>query len=64
MIALDLIEKMIAYDPKKRISAGDALTHRYVAPYHDPSDEPEAEEKFDWSFDENALQINDWQTLM
>ena len=55
---------MLVYDPKKRISAADALTHRYVAPYHDPSDEPEAKEKFNWPFNERKLPVDHLQTLV
>ncbi|KAJ6103663.1 mitogen-activated protein kinase hog1 [Penicillium sp. IBT 16267x] len=36
-------------DPKKRIRAGEALAHEYLEPYHDPSDEPVAHGKIDWS---------------
>lgn len=38
--ALDLINKMLAFDPAKRISVEAALAHPWVADYHDPSDEP------------------------
>ena len=36
---------MLVFDPKKRITAAEALAHEYLAPYHDPTDEPVAEEK-------------------
>lgn len=55
---------MLVFDPKKRITAGDALSHDYLAPYHDPSDEPIAEEKFDWSFNDADLPVDTWKIMM
>jgi mitogen-activated protein kinase 1/3 len=40
--ALDLLEKLLAFNPAKRISVEDALRHPYLEPYHDPEDEPTA----------------------
>ena len=42
-LALDLLEKLLAFNPVKRISVEDALKHPYLEPYHDPDDEPTAE---------------------
>jgi p38 MAP kinase len=61
---LDLLEKMLAFDPRKRINATESLGHEYVAPYHDPTDEPEAAEKFDWSFNDADLPIDTWKVMM
>ncbi|KAH7101883.1 mitogen activated protein kinase [Auriculariales sp. MPI-PUGE-AT-0066] len=62
--ALDLLEKMLVYNPKKRISAADSLGHVYVQPYHEPADEPIAESPFDWSFNEADLPIDTWKVMM
>lgn len=64
LIAVDLLERMLVFDPKKRITAGDALAHNYLAPYHDPTDEPVAEEKFDWSFNDADLPVDTWKIMM
>lgn len=40
--ALDLLEKLLAFNPAKRITVEDALKHPYLEPYHDPEDEPTA----------------------
>ncbi|KAI3622541.1 map kinase [Moniliophthora roreri] len=62
--ALDLLEKMLVFDPRKRIDATESLDHEYVAPYHDPTDEPEASEKFDWSFNDADLPVDTWKVMM
>lgn len=55
---------MLVFDPKKRIKAGDALANEYLAPYHDPSDEPVADDKFDWSFNDADLPVDTWKIMM
>ncbi|CAB11693.1 Mitogen-activated protein kinase spk1 [Schizosaccharomyces pombe] len=40
--AIDLLEKLLTFNPDKRITAEEALKHPYVAAYHDASDEPTA----------------------
>jgi p38 MAP kinase len=62
--AIDLLENMLVFDPRKRIRAGDALAHEYLAPYHDPTDEPVADEKFDWSFNDADLPVDTWKIMM
>lgn len=52
---------MLVFDPKKRVRAEQALAHEYLAPYHDPTDEPVAEEKFDWSFNDADLPVDTWK---
>ncbi|KAJ3031340.1 MAPK protein hog1 [Rhizophlyctis rosea] len=60
-MAVDILEKMLVFDPRKRINAEQALAHPYLAPYHDPSDEPVAESVFDWSFTEADLSVEEWK---
>jgi len=51
-LAIDLLSKMLAFDPAKRISCEDALNHPYLAVWHDPNDEPVCTTKFDFAFEE------------
>ncbi|KAH3663856.1 hypothetical protein OGAPHI_005259 [Ogataea philodendri] len=62
--AVDLLSKMLVFDPRKRFNAEQALSHPYLSPYHDPSDEPSAEEKFDWSFNDADLPLDTWRIMM
>ena len=55
---------MLVFDPRTRISASEALAHEYLAPYHDPSDEPVAAEVFDWSFNDADLPVDTWKVMM
>ncbi|KAI0652783.1 mitogen activated protein kinase [Trametes meyenii] len=63
-VAIDLLEKMLVFDPRKRITATESLAHEYVAPYHDPTDEPVSAEKFDWSFNDADLPVDTWKVMM
>ncbi|CAF1091977.1 unnamed protein product [Adineta steineri] len=38
--ALDLLERLLTFDPNKRITVCDALAHPYLKQHHDPQDEP------------------------
>lgn len=55
---------MLVFDPRKRITAEAALAHEYLAPYHDPTDEPVASERFDWSFNDADLPVDTWKIMM
>jgi mitogen-activated protein kinase 1/3 len=50
-MALDLLEKLLAFNPAKRITVEEALKHPYLEPYHDPEDEPTAPPIPDGFFD-------------
>ncbi|KAJ7845722.1 kinase-like domain-containing protein, partial [Mycena olivaceomarginata] len=39
--AVDLLQKLLTFDPKKRLSATECITHQYLELYHDPEDEPD-----------------------
>lgn len=50
-VALDLLEKMLVFNPDKRYTAEECLGHPYFEEYHSPEAEPLSDEVFDWSWD-------------
>ncbi|XP_075034938.1 mitogen-activated protein kinase 7 isoform X2 [Mixophyes fleayi] len=53
--SLDLLSKMLRFDPRDRISVREALRHPFLSKYHDPDDEPECVPAFDFDFDKRVL---------
>uniref|UniRef100_A0AAQ4S1T7 Mitogen-activated protein kinase n=1 Tax=Gasterosteus aculeatus aculeatus TaxID=481459 RepID=A0AAQ4S1T7_GASAC len=53
--SLDLLGRMLTFNPVKRISVEEALAHPYLEQYYDPSDEPVAEEPFTFSMELDDL---------
>lgn len=49
--ALDLLDKMLAFDPSARISVEQALEHPYLHIWHDASDEPDCPTTFNFDFE-------------
>jgi len=64
MLAINLLEKMIVFDPQGRVSASEALACAFLAPYHDPIDEPEADRRIDWAFDQANYSIDTWKSRL
>jgi serine/threonine protein kinase len=38
-MAIDLLNKLLEFDPSKRINVEEALSHPYLSAYHDEDDE-------------------------
>jgi len=51
LLALDLLGKMLVFDPAKRITVADALKHEYMESLHCEEDEPVSDFRFDFGFD-------------
>lgn len=49
--ALDLLDRMLAFDPSSRISVEQALEHPYLQIWHDTSDEPNCPTTFNFDFE-------------
>ncbi|KAK3227875.1 hypothetical protein Dsin_007737 [Dipteronia sinensis] len=52
--AIDLLEKMLVFDPNKRITVDEALCHPYFSSLHDLNDEPVCPRPFRFDFDHSS----------
>jgi len=52
--ALDLLKKLLHFNPNKRLTAEEVLRHPYLADFHNPYDEPEAGRIITTSINDNT----------
>lgn len=62
--AIDILRKMLVYNPCARVNAATVLEHPYLSPYHDPSDEPVATEQINWSSEVTSDSVDSWRLDM
>ncbi|KAJ6310175.1 hypothetical protein OIU76_014991 [Salix suchowensis] len=55
-LAIDLVDRMLTFDPTRRITVEEALAHPYLARLHDIADEPVCSEPFSFDFEQQPLQ--------
>ncbi|KAM7261084.1 hypothetical protein ACFE04_026559 [Oxalis oulophora] len=53
--AVDLLEKMLVFDPNRRITVDEALCHPYLAPLHEINDEPVCPRPFSFDFEQPSV---------
>ncbi|CAG9322854.1 unnamed protein product [Blepharisma stoltei] len=64
--AVDLLKRMLVFNPDKRISVEDALAHPYLSTFHCEEDEPVSDPVsiFDFQFEEQNLSIRELKSLI
>ena len=63
-LGLDILRRMLAFDPEERISAEEALRHPYLCDYHDAEDEPNCDASFQALFSEHTLTPDQMKDLI
>jgi len=63
-LANDLCERMLQFNPEKRITVDDALQHPYLASLHDINTEPTSEREFDCDFEGQNLDRHELMDLV
>lgn len=57
-VLLDLLSRMLIFNPKRRITVEDALAHPYLENLHDPEDEPVCSRVFNFEFDQENVELD------
>jgi len=52
---LDMLDKLLSFNPMTRMTTEQALAHPYIAEYYDPDDEPVAEKPFSFEIEIDDL---------
>ncbi|KAK1373640.1 Mitogen-activated protein kinase [Heracleum sosnowskyi] len=63
-VALDLAQKMLEFDPSKRITVEEALKHPYLSSLHEINEEPTCESPFIFDFEQENLSEEDIKELI
>ncbi|GMN24493.1 hypothetical protein TIFTF001_000590 [Ficus carica] len=62
--AIDLAEKMLVFDPSKRITVDEALNHPYLTSLHEINEEPTCPSPFVFDFEQISLNEEDIKELI
>ena len=55
--SVQLIEKMLSFDPEERFSVEEAISHPFLHSFHDPQEEPLAQSPLSFHFEEQELSL-------
>jgi len=65
-LAVDLLKKLLKYDPEDRLTVTEALSHEYMKGLSCPDDEPITEQvsAFDFDFEKYSLRKEELKDLI
>ena len=63
-LALNMLDKLLTFNPHRRITVEDALRHPYLAQYYDPTDEPTAPHPFTFDMELDDLPLPQLKQLI
>ncbi|XWS53224.1 hypothetical protein CRYUN_Cryun11dG0139500 [Craigia yunnanensis] len=63
-VAIDLAEKMLVFDPSKRITVEEALNHPFLSSLHEINEEPTCPSSFIFDFEQTTLNEEDIKELI
>lgn len=55
---------MLVFNPKKRYTVEECITHPYFEGLHNPDEEPISDIAFDWKFDDIELTKENLQSMV
>ena len=62
--ALDLLDKLLTFDPLQRIDVETGLAHDYLTNYYDPADQPAAEKPFTFEMEFDKYPTNTLKEML
>ncbi|CAG9314859.1 unnamed protein product [Blepharisma stoltei] len=62
--AIDLLEKLLAFNPSQRLTVEEALRHPYLADLHDSDEEPVSQETIAFEFEDAELSFDQMKALL
>uniref|UniRef100_A0A6B2L7Z0 Mitogen-activated protein kinase n=1 Tax=Arcella intermedia TaxID=1963864 RepID=A0A6B2L7Z0_9EUKA len=62
--AIDLLSRMLSFNPEKRLTVQEALAHPYLAALHEPTEEPVAPPPFNFEFENANLSESEYRELI
>ncbi|KAH6811007.1 Protein kinase superfamily protein [Perilla frutescens var. frutescens] len=63
-VAIDLAERMLVFDPAKRITVEEALNHPFLSSLHEINEEPTCPSPFVFDFEQSSLSEEDIKELI